>query len=102
MAVDTWQGFLFVCLEPERVPSLSTVMAGIAERIAPTTLEQHRLVHRVDYDVPANWKVYVDNYLEGYHIPHVHPELNKALDYLSYVTEVGPWHSLQHLSLIHI
>ncbi|MBL8959585.1 MAG: aromatic ring-hydroxylating dioxygenase subunit alpha [Gemmatimonadetes bacterium] len=100
IAVDTWEGFLFVCLEPERVPPLATVMAGIADRIAPTSLATHRLVHRVDYDVPANWKVYVDNYLEGYHIPHVHPELNKALDYLSYVTEVGPWHTLQHSPLV--
>lgn len=100
VAVETWHGFVFACLEPDRTPPLATVLAGITERIAPITLDQHQFVHRVDYDVHANWKVYVDNYLEGYHIPHVHPELNKALDYLSYVTEVSPWHSLQHSPLV--
>jgi choline monooxygenase len=39
--------------------------------------------------------VYVDNYLEGYHVPHVHPGLNKLLDYRSYVTECAPWYSFQ-------
>ena len=43
----------------------------------------------------CNWKVYVDNYLEGYHVPHVHPGLNRLLDYRSYRTELARWHSLQ-------
>jgi choline monooxygenase len=37
----------------------------------------------------------VDNYLEGYHLPHVHPGLNRLLDYRSYGTELADWHSLQ-------
>jgi choline monooxygenase len=40
-----------------------------------------------DHSVEANWLLYVDNYLEGFHIPYVHPELNQALDYSGYVTE---------------
>ena len=40
-----------------------------------------------DHSVSANWMLYVDNYLEGFHIPYVHPELNQTLDYSSYVTE---------------
>jgi choline monooxygenase len=46
--------------------------------------------------VKANWKVYVDNFLEGYHIPLVHPALNREIDYRQYVTELGPRHTLQH------
>ena len=38
----------------------------------------------------------MDNYLEGYHVPIVHPELNKVLDYTNYVTEAHPWYSLQY------
>jgi hypothetical protein len=34
--------------------------------------------------------------LEGYHQPHVHPGLNRQLDYRGYVTETHRWHSLQH------
>ncbi|MBI3871899.1 MAG: aromatic ring-hydroxylating dioxygenase subunit alpha [candidate division Zixibacteria bacterium] len=51
---------------------------------------------RVVYDVRCNWKVYVDNYLEGYHLPHVHPELCSLLDVQKYVTETGEHHSLQY------
>ncbi len=100
VAVETWQGLVFVCLEPSAAPPLGSLLGGIVERVSPARLDTRHFVHRVDYDVRANWKVYVDNFLEGYHIPHVHPELNKALDYLSYVTEVAPWHSLQHSPLV--
>jgi len=41
-----------------------------------------------DYDVAANWMLYVDNYLEGLHIPFVHPSLSQALDFGSYRTEL--------------
>ena len=47
------------------------------------------------YEVGCNWKVYIDNYLEGYHVPHVHPGLNKLLDYRSYVTQTARWYSFQ-------
>ena len=40
-----------------------------------------------DHSVDANWLLYVDNFLEGFHIPYVHPELNQALDYSGYITE---------------
>ena len=40
-----------------------------------------------DHTVEANWMLYVDNYLEGFHIPYVHPELNQALDAQGYTTE---------------
>ena len=42
-----------------------------------------------DYDLAANWMLYVDNYLEGLHIPFVHPALNRALDLGAYRVEVG-------------
>ena len=47
----------------------------------------------------CNWKAYVDNYLEGYHLPHVHPGLNKLLDYREYTTHTAEWYSYQHSPL---
>lgn len=47
------------------------------------------------YDVPANWALYVENYLEGFHVPFVHPGLAGALDYASYRTELFDWSNLQ-------
>jgi choline monooxygenase len=54
---------------------------------------------RREYDVACNWKVYVDNYLEGYHIPIVHPELHRELDYEQYRTELARYWSRQHAPL---
>jgi choline monooxygenase len=48
-----------------------------------------------EYLVKANWALYVDNYLEGFHIPFIHPDLSKALDYGSYVSEIYPFSNLQ-------
>ena len=48
-----------------------------------------------DYQVDCNWKVYVDNYLEGYHLPLVHKGLSSELDYSQYRTEVSEWYSEQ-------
>jgi choline monooxygenase len=46
-----------------------------------------KLFERRTYDMQCNWKTYVDNYLEGYHLPSVHPGLNRELDYNAYVVE---------------
>lgn len=44
--------------------------------------------HSRSYDLAANWMLYCDNYLEGLHIPFVHPALFKALDFQAYETHV--------------
>ena len=41
-----------------------------------------------EYEIKANWALYVDNYLEGFHIPYVHKDLNEVLDYGEYRTEL--------------
>ena len=96
--VEEWQGLVFVNLDPDARP-LDHFMEGIAEQIAPMRLDRLRFVRRVDYAVACNWKVYVDNYLEGYHVPYVHPELAKLYDYRQYVTTTARWYSLQHSPL---
>ncbi len=48
-----------------------------------------------DYDVAASWMLYVDNYLEGLHIPFVHPALSQALDFGAYRTELDAWGTTQ-------
>lgn len=93
-----WQGLVFVALD-DRVPALEEVLAGIAQRISPIDLPAMEFAHRDTYTIDCNWKVYVDNYLEGYHLPYVHPGLSGILDYRSYRTELFAWHSLQHSPL---
>ena len=45
------------------------------------------LLERRSYEMHCNWKTYIDNYLEGYHLPSVHPGLNRELEYGSYTVE---------------
>ncbi len=98
VAVQSWEGLLFVNLSGDAV-ALEAVLGGIRERIAPLRLDRTRFYRRDEYDVACNWKAYVDNYLEGYHIPLVHPELCKVLDYRAYVTETHGHYSLQYSPL---
>jgi choline monooxygenase len=93
VAVAVWQGLVFASLDP--AATLSELLAGIDARITGHDLPALVFSHRDSYEIACNWKIYVDNYLEGYHVPHIHPELNKLLDYRSYRTEVADWHSLQ-------
>ncbi|HEY1991870.1 MAG TPA: aromatic ring-hydroxylating dioxygenase subunit alpha, partial [Gammaproteobacteria bacterium] len=96
--VREWQGLVFACVGEPGVP-LETALAGIRERIQPIDLEGFRYHSHVAYDVACDWKAYVDNYLEGYHLPHVHPGLNKLLDYRQYTTNLAEWYSWQQSPL---
>lgn len=95
VALHEWQGMVFACIEPDYAPAFEDVVAGISERIAPMDLSQLSFHRRDRYQVASNWKVYVDNYLEGYHIPLVHPDLCSVLDFSSYETETMEHYSLQ-------
>jgi choline monooxygenase len=93
--VAEWQGLVFVALTDD-VPPLESVVDGIETRLGfAHRLTQYRHHAHVAYEMACDWKVYVDNYLEGYHVPRVHPALNAALDYQSYTTELANWHVLQ-------
>jgi choline monooxygenase len=98
LRVAEWQGLVFVSLVDD-IPPLAEVYDGIAGRIAPIDLSAMRFVRQDVYGVACNWKVYVDNFLEGYHLPYVHPGLSRVLDYRAYHTELFPWSSLQHSPL---
>lgn len=95
--MEVWEGLIFVNLQRSvQQESISTLTEGIAGRIAPISLATKLFAKRVVYEARCNWKVYVDNYLEGYHLPYVHPELCTLLDFQHYVTETSRYHSLQH------
>ncbi len=94
VALAVWQGLVFVHLGADPTP-LDATLDGITERIAPTRLDALHFYRRDVYEVACNWKVYMDNYLEGYHIPLVHPDLLGVLDYRAYCTETHPHYSLQ-------
>jgi choline monooxygenase len=94
--VAEWQGLVFASLGATgaTATAFDEIVAGIDERLAGS-LAGYVFDRRVSYEIRCNWKAYVDNYLEGYHLPRVHPALNRLLDYRSYRTELARWHSLQ-------
>ena len=96
LAVKVWQGLVFAAVDATDAPDFDAFVAGIDARLGPDRhMEHYGGHHSASYDIACNWKVYVDNYLEGYHVPFVHPGLNRLLDYRSYRTELSRWHSLQ-------
>ncbi|MDQ3908171.1 MAG: Rieske 2Fe-2S domain-containing protein [Acidobacteriota bacterium] len=93
--VETWGALVFVNLDGDAAP-LSDALEDIPARLAARDLSSMKFALRKDWLVECNWKVYVDNYLEGYHIPVVHPSLNRELDYAQYRTETKTLYSIQH------
>jgi choline monooxygenase len=92
--IEIWEGFIFIRLGNHMEP-LTKQFGGITDAIHPIQLSNFRFHSRVTYTIRCNWKVYADNYLEGYHIPHVHPDLCELLDMDQYETVVRDWKILQ-------
>jgi len=91
--VAQWRSLVFAAFDD--APPFEELVDGIDARVGAAAMSDYAFARRVAYEIDCDWKVYVDNYLEGYHVPHVHPELNRMLDYRSYVTGLARWHSLQ-------
>ena len=97
LRVEAWGPWVFVNLDESAEP-MSATYGAIENEIAAAgfTLDQMRLVERRDYLIECNWKVYVDNYLEGYHLPIAHPGLFREVDYDQYRVETHRYYSKQH------
>ena len=92
--VAVWESFLFVRLQPVG-PGLLDLLGEIPARVAPSRIDEMQWAARRDYVIECNWKVYVDNYVEGYHVPIVHPSLMREIDYSRYRTIPARYSSLQ-------
>ena len=95
LRVEVWGHWVFVNGDAEAPP--------LAPRLGPLTAALDRsgwgalrFHHTTAWDIHCNWKVYVDNYLDGgYHSPHMHPSLDAQLDMTSYRTELFDGFSVQ-------
>src|SRR5438105_2924626 len=93
--VDQW-GPLVCVHQGDNPPPLQQFLAPLPERAAELQLDRLHCVARREYCLRCNWKVFVDNYLDGgYHVNTVHPGLAGSLDYTNYRTEVFEHTSLQ-------
>jgi choline monooxygenase len=98
--VETWEQFIFVTLDPGAA-DLMTSLGELPGRLAALRLADLRFFARKTYSLACNWKVYVDNYLDGgYHVPHLHKGLNSVLDYKEYTIENSDRYSLQSSPMV--
>lgn len=90
-----WRQFLFTSLAPQ--DALPDVFQAVEQRVGWMPVEQFVFApsRARDYLVKAHWALYVDNYLEGFHIPYIHAALNSTLDYGAYTTELFAHGNLQ-------
>jgi choline monooxygenase len=95
LPLEQWGRWLFCALDSAF--TFDDLMRDMRERIGWMPLEQfvHDPVRSRDYLVRANWILYVENYLEGFHVPFVHAGLNAVFDYGAYETELHRYGNLQ-------
>ena len=89
-----WKGLIFInfCDNPN---NFETLFSSVEKKLAPYELKNFTFDRKVSYKIKSNWKVYLDNFLEGLHIPIAHPSLNNVLDYRSYDTKLFKNFSIQ-------
>ena len=98
LALETWGAWAFVNLDRSAAP-LAGRVAELDARLPAGDWDRLRFVDQRTWTLECNWKVYVDNYLDGgYHIPHMHPSLDAQLDMQSYRTELFDECSIQSSS----
>ena len=90
-----WRGHLFAGLDPAH--GAEAVLAAMEERIGFLPVEDFRLDPARDrtFLIEAHWALYCDNYLEGFHIPFVHQDLNAVVDFDRYETVLFEHGNLQ-------
>jgi choline monooxygenase len=86
---------LFSSIKP--TISLDDVLGDMKKRLSWLPLSNFKFdaTRSRDYLVKAHWALYVENYLEGFHVPFVHGSLSAILDYGSYKTELNRYANLQ-------
>ena len=98
--VETWECFVFINLDNNAAP-LAEFLGGLAKRVAPLGISKLHYFDRRTYNIHCNWKVFVDNYLDGgYHVPHLHKGLNSVLDYKQYTIENEDRYCLQSSPMV--
>lgn len=85
--LSEWKGLLFNTIQGT---DFSSYISAVEDRVGWLEIESftHDPSRHREYSIESNWALYVDNYLEGFHIPFVHGDLHEVLDYDSYSTEL--------------
>lgn len=93
LPVKHWGPLILVHFGTQEDKSLP---AGLEDLQTLMAFDGLNFVKRVSYPMNCNWKVFIDNYLDGgYHVPHMHKALAANLEFNSYQTELSEFYSVQ-------
>lgn len=90
-----WRGIVFVDLAGDAGP-LSAAIGGLDAASAHVGFEGFEVERHARHPLACNWKTYVENYLEGWHIPYLHPDLVAAIDVAAYDVRAGDTFCTHH------
>jgi choline monooxygenase len=82
--VAEWRGLLFVAIDPQE--ELIAQLGDLVAELADEPIETYQPVRTETVNFDANWKIYTDNFVEGYHIPGIHPKFFAAIDFEQFRT----------------
>ena len=97
--VSIWNGLVFVRLEPsdEALAPLDQTLSPVNKRLENQNWDELRIALRRTHRLRCNWKTYVENYLEGYHIPAMHPSLDAEIQSDAYRVDIEGRVVLHHV-----
>ena len=81
--VESSNGLVFICMA-EKPPVFAKSLGGLPKALEGTGIEKFKFFSMATHPMKCNWKTYIENYMEGYHIPVIHPELNRDVDFETY------------------
>jgi choline monooxygenase len=84
---ETWRGLVFVRMDGSEQP-LAEAVAPLEARLGNADWSGLRVGLVRAHPLACNWKTYVENYLEGYHVTQLHPTLDVEIDSARYRVSV--------------
>lgn len=82
--VSVWRNLVFLAVAP--ADALQEQLAASIAELADVPMEDYQLTETRELTFDANWKIYTDNFVEGYHIPGIHPGFFRAIDFNKFDT----------------
>ncbi len=84
ISIELWRGLAFVAINP--AGPLGSQLGDTVPELADEPIEDFHCVAERRLVFDANWKIYTDNFVEGYHIPGIHPGFFQAIEFEHFET----------------
>lgn len=95
VACAVWRGLVLVSFHPDPGP-VADAIGGLDAAAAHVPFEGFEIERTARHPLACNWKTYVENYLEGWHIPFLHPALVADVDVAAYEVHAGDTFCTHH------